>query len=152
VLAAKQDTHQPGIARALGLHARDDGSVIISQTALFGNPRSKIFFHRIEQTGECKPPGTTLTGRASPGRLGCALGLIACQYIGRPRQGYDEGKQRAGECWPPSRTLIGRALGERQVKAYPRTQTDRRTVGKANGRRIIGAFRKTLFGTTFRFV
>ena len=43
-------------------------------------------------------------------------------------------------------------LGERQVKAYPRTQTDRRTVGKANGRRIIGAFRKTLFGTTFRFV
>jgi hypothetical protein len=43
-------------------------------------------------------------------------------------------------------------LGERQVKAYPRTETDRRTVGKANGRRIIGAFRKTLFGTTFRFV
>ncbi|MGA8347230.1 MAG: hypothetical protein WB773_05370 [Isosphaeraceae bacterium] len=43
-------------------------------------------------------------------------------------------------------------LGERQVKAYPRTQTDRRTVGKANGRRIIGAFRKTLFGSTFRFV
>src|SRR5271157_5865312 len=41
-------------------------------------------------------------------------------------------------------------LGERQVKAYPRTQTDRRTVGKANGRRIIGAFRKTLFGSTFR--
>ena len=37
------------------------------------------------------------------------------------------------------------SLGERQVKAYPRTQTDRRTVGKANGRRIIGAFRKTLF-------
>ena len=44
------------------------------------------------------------------------------------------------------------ALGERQVKAYPRTETDRRTVGKANGRRIIGAFRKMLFGTTFRFV
>src|SRR5271157_4638311 len=43
-------------------------------------------------------------------------------------------------------------LGERQVKAYPRTQTDRRTVGKANGRRIIGAFRKMLFGSTFRFV
>jgi hypothetical protein len=42
--------------------------------------------------------------------------------------------------------------GERQVIAYPRTQTDQRTVGKANGRRIIGAFRKTLFGTTFRFV
>jgi len=42
--------------------------------------------------------------------------------------------------------------GEQQVKAYPRTQTNRRTVGKANGRRIIGAFRKTLFGTTFRFV
>jgi len=43
-------------------------------------------------------------------------------------------------------------LGERQVKAYPRTQTDRRTVGKANGRRIIGAFRKAMFGSTFRFV
>src|SRR5208337_2056245 len=42
--------------------------------------------------------------------------------------------------------------GERQVKAYPRTQTDRRTVGKAHGRRIIGAFRKVLFGATFRFV
>ena len=47
---------------------------------------------------------------------------------------------------------FGESLGERQVKAYPRTQTDRRTVGKANGRRIIGTFRKTLFGTTFRFV
>ena len=47
---------------------------------------------------------------------------------------------------------FGESLGERQVKAYPRTQTDRRTVGKANGRRILGAFRKTLFGTTFRFV
>src|SRR5271166_1603138 len=47
---------------------------------------------------------------------------------------------------------FGEPLGERQVKAYPRTQTDRRTVGKANGGRIFGAFRKTLFGTTFRFV
>ncbi len=48
--------------------------------------------------------------------------------------------------------IKGTFLGERQVKAYPRTQTDRRIVGKANGRRIIGAFRTTLFGTTFRFV
>ena len=38
------------------------------------------------------------------------------------------------------------------VSAYARTETDRRTVGKANGRRIIGAFRKALFGTIFRFV
>ena len=43
-------------------------------------------------------------------------------------------------------------LGERQVEAYPRTQRGPRTSGKVNGRRIIGAFRKTLFGTTFRFV
>ena len=50
------------------------------------------------------------------------------------------------------RVVVFPDLGERQVKAYPRTQTDRRTVGKVNGRRIIGAFRKPLYGTTFRFV
>src|SRR5208337_94455 len=53
---------------------------------------------------------------------------------------------------PTVKKTIAVPLGDRQVKAYPRTQTDPRTVGKANGRRIIGAFRKTLFGTTFRFV
>ena len=40
-------------------------------------------------------------------------------------------------------------LGERQVKAYPRTQIGPRTVGKANRCRVIGAFRKTLSGITF---
>ena len=40
-------------------------------------------------------------------------------------------------------------LGERQVKAYPRIQTDPRTVGKTNRRRVIGAFRKPLYGITF---
>ena len=45
--------------------------------------------------------------------------------------------------------LLDRFLGERQVKAYPRIQTDPRTVGKSNRRRVIGAFRKPLYGITF---
>ena len=60
--------------------------------------------------------------------------------------------QQALRTASPALSMKISLIGERQVKAYPRTQTDQRTVGKANGRRIMGAFRKTLFGTTFRFV
>src|SRR5208337_2429490 len=94
-----------------------------------------------------------------------------CGFLIRARgqllwQSHDRSQGRESRLWAPICGLTSRQagwtvcvatvevisseclLGERQVKAYPRIQTDPRTVGKTNRRRVIGAFRKPLYGIT----